>query len=414
MKHSNSIFTCAQAAQVVVISVSVLILSAGLAACHKPPQQMPQRPVPSVTTFTAVQKDVPHYLADIGRCVSLEMVQVVPQVGGKIMEIHFKDGASVKRGDPLFTIDPRPYKAELDQAEATLAKNKAQLELSKINLARSEKLVAGNYVSSADIDTLKTNVASAEAQIMQDQAIVEKAKINLDYCYIKSPIDGLLGVRSIDLGNVVVAQGNAPLITIQRLDPIYAEFTCTEGQLPAVRQAAKKAGKPLEVEIAFADNPALNRKGALTTIDNSVKVETGTVKLRALISNEDAMFWPMQFVHTKLTLEIIPGAVLVPAQAVQLGQQGAFVFVVKDAPENKGKVAELRVVKQGQLYDNMVHIKEGVKPGEDVIVAGQFGLAPDNPVNPHPYDPSNPAGTAPLPKATNAPDAPAKESAKDH
>ncbi|HSI85575.1 MAG: efflux RND transporter periplasmic adaptor subunit [Candidatus Methylacidiphilales bacterium] len=384
----------------VLASLSLCIIAL-LTACHsgQPPAQQHAMPPRVVGTFIAQKKDVPNYLADIGRCVSLEVVQIVPQVAGKIMEIHFKDGSYVKKGDPLFTIDPRPYKAELAQAEATLAKDKAQLELSKINLARSEKLVAGNYVSSSDIDTLKTNVASSEAQLQQDTAMIDKAKLNLDYCYIKAPIDGLLGVRAIDVGNVVM-MNNTALITIQRLNPIYAEFTCTEGQLPSVRMGAKQSKKPLEVEVSFPDNPQLKRTGELVLIDNAVKMETGTVKLRAQLPNDDSLFWPQQFVHTKLTLETISGAVIIPAEAVQIGQQGAFVFVVKDDAEKKGKAAELRPVKVGQLYDKMIHIKEGVKEGEEVIVTGQFGIAPGGAVNPHPYDPANPAATpAPAPAA---------------
>ena len=356
---------------------SGLILVASLAVVfagcdRKAPASFEQPPAP-VTVATAVTEDVPIYLDAIGKTVAREVVTIKPQVSGRILQIHFVDGADVKVGESLFTIDPRPYQAQLDAANANLAQAKAQLELAKINFDRVASITDPRAVSRQDVDTKKNAVTVAEAQVKQSQAAVETAKLNLDYCTIRSPINGRTGQRLVDLGNVVTAN-NSSLVVIQRLDPIYADFTVTEAELTVVQR--NMARGPLSVEVSLPDDPGQSREGKLTFLDNSVQETSGTVKLRGTIANSDHRFWPGRFVNVRLILGTDRGAVLIPAAAPQASATGPFVYVV-----NKDSVAELRPVELGQRQGDLVVVRKGVGSGERVIVAGQLRVTPGGKVS---------------------------------
>ena len=314
-------------------------------------------------------KDAPIYLDEIGTCAAYETVQVQAQVSGQIMERHFQDGSDVKKGDLLFTIDPRPYQAALDQA-------KAQAVLDQITLKRQQELRARNVVSPQDLDT-------AQANAHKSQAAAEAAQVNFDYCYIKSPINGRVGLRNVDVGNVV-GPGSPSLVTIQGLDPIYTDFAVAETDLGLVRKYL--GGPNVKVETRDPDGKTPPRMGDLYFIDNAVQPGSGTVKARAVTPNPDHAFWPMEFVRVRFVLDRLNGASLVPSQAVQISQAGPFVFVVKG-----DNTVELRKVKPGQRQDgDLTVIESGIQPDETVVVTGQLALAPGAKVDPKPY--ASPSG----------------------
>jgi multidrug efflux system membrane fusion protein len=334
-----------------------------------PRTAQPQRPPAPVSVATAVEREVPIYVDQIGKNVAPEVVTIQPQVSGRITGIHFKDGATVKRGDLLFTIDPRPYQAQLDSAEATLARNRAELELARVELARVEQLIRTDAISKQEYDSRRSTVAIDEAQVRQTRAAVETAKLNLDYCFIRSPIDGRAGQRLVDLGNVVGPGAPGGLLVIQRLDPMYADFTIPENDLTSVQRSI--AAGHASVEVRLPDDPDKPRTGTLTFLDNAVQDGTGTVKLRATVANPDWRFWPGRFVKVRLVLGTQKGAVLVPATATQTSAKGPFVYVVKD-----DSTAELRPVSVGQRQGDQVAITSGLKDGERVVTAGQLGVTP--------------------------------------
>jgi membrane fusion protein, multidrug efflux system len=328
--------------------------------------QPPSRPV---LVAEVVTKDVPLYLEEIGTCAAYETVQVQAQVSGQINGRHFQDGADVKQGDLLFTIDPRPYQAALEQA-------KAQAALDQATLKRQQELRARNVTSPQDLDT-------AQANAQKSQAAADAAQVNLDFCYIKSPINGRIGLRNVDVGNLV-GPGTPPLVTIQGLDPIYTDFTVAETDLALVR---KYLGSPnLKVQTWSPDDTIPPRLGDLYFIDNAVQPGSGTVKARAVTPNPDRALWPSEFVRVRFILDTIKDATLVPSQAVQISQSGPFVFVVK--PDN---TVELRPVKPGQRQDSdLTVIESGVKRNEAVVVTGQLALGPGTKVDPKPYGPMAP------------------------
>jgi multidrug efflux system membrane fusion protein len=298
----------------------------------------------------------------------------MPQVAGRITERHFQDGENLKKGQLLFVIDPRPYKAQLDSAQANLAQAKASLELGKIQFARDQELVGTRAISKQDYDTKKNTVDVNEAQVEAAQAALETAQINLDYCYIHSPIDGRAGARLVDIGNVVQANTTS-LLSIQRLDPIYANFTITERDLPEVQREMSRG--MLKAFVRLSADPENNaRPGKVEFLDNAVQNATGTVNLRATISNSDHHFWPGQFVNVKLVLATQKGAVLIPSQATQISQQGPFVFVIKT-----DDTAELRPVTLGQRQGTDVVIASGLASGERVVLAGHLLVRPGSKVH---------------------------------
>jgi membrane fusion protein, multidrug efflux system len=336
----------------VILLVVLALMLRGFTSTEKTPTRPPPRPVAAAKVIT---QDVPLYIDEIGTCAAFETVQVQAQVNGQIIAREFKDGADVKKGDLLFRIDPRPYEAALATAQADLALNQA-------NLKRQEVLRKQNVTANQEWDTAEANARKAEAA-------VKAAEVNLDHCYIKSPIDGRVGLRNIDVGNVVGGGSGTVLVTIQGMDPIYTDFTVAEPDLPLVRRYLN--GEKLKVLTDAEDDELPPREGELTFIDNSLQPGTGTVKARAITPNPDRALWPSQFVRARLILETLKDSKLVPSSAVQIGQNGPYVFVVKD-----DSTLELRQVRPGQRHGDLTVVTEGVKAGERVVVSGQLQLAP--------------------------------------
>ena len=333
-----------------------------------------QPPVRPVLVAKVISKDVPLYLDEIGTCAAYETVQVQAQVSGQIIARHFQDGSDVKKGDLLFTIDPRPYQAALDQA-------KAQAALDQVTLKRQADLRAKNVTAPQDYDT-------AVANAQKSQAAAEAAQVNLDYCYIKSPINGRAGLRLVDVGNIVTGNTGtgAVLLTIQGLDPIYTDFTVAETDLALVRKYL--GGPNVKVQTYSPDDKIPPRLGDLYFIDNAVQPGSGTVKARGGTPNPDHALWPSEFVRVRFILDTIKDALLVPSQAVQISQSGPFIFVLK--PDN---TVDLRPVKPGQRQDgDLIVVESGLQPDETVVVTGQLALAPGTRVDPKPYGVANPPG----------------------
>jgi multidrug efflux system membrane fusion protein len=347
--------------------------AAVLAGCGKKTEATLERPPAPVTVATAETQDVPVYIDAVGKMVAREVVSIQPQVSGRVVKLHFTDGADVKAGDLLFSIDPRPFQAQLNQAEANLAQSEAALSLAQVTFARVDSVSDPRAVSRQDYDTKKNAVESAEALVKQNRAAVESARLNLEYATIRSPVDGRAGQRGVDAGNVVTAN-NGSLLVIQRLDPIYADFTITEKDLSSVQR--NMASRTLKAEVRLPDDNNPPRQGALTFLDNSVQEGTGTVKLRATLANGDRRFWPGRFANIRLILATQQQAVLVPADAPQMSAKGPFVYVVKEDSS-----AELRPVTPGQRQGDLIVIDQGLKAGERVVVQGQLGVTPGGKVS---------------------------------
>jgi membrane fusion protein, multidrug efflux system len=363
----------------------VLVLVLTLAACNRNNVQAAgpsAPPAPLVTIVQANAQDVPRYLDEIGRNGAYESVNVTPQVGGRVVERHFQDGENLRKGQLLFVIDPRPYKAQLDSAQANLAQARAALDLARIQFSRDQEVIGTRAISKQDFDTKKNTVDVDQAQVAAAEAALETAKLNLEYCYIHSPIDGRAGARLVDAGNVVQANTSS-LLSIQRVDPIYANFTITERDLPEVQKQMARGGLKALVRLpSDPDNAA--RSGRIEFLDNTVQNGSGTVNLRATISNPDRHFWPGQFVDVKLVLMTEKAAVLVPSQATQISQQGIFVYVVK-----ADDTAELRPIKLGQRQGDQVVVTEGLAANERVVLAGQMLVRPGSKVRVAPAAPGS-------------------------
>jgi membrane fusion protein, multidrug efflux system len=365
--------------------IVLIVLLRSLAGGKKAAVAPPPRPVVVARVST---KDVPVYLDEIGTCAALETVLVQSQVSGQIISRDFGDGSDVKKGDVLFKIDPRPFEAALTQTQGQLAQAQSQVILDQITVKRQQELRAKGVNSPQDLDTAQATLKNDEAKAKSAEGAVAAAQVNLDFCVIRSPIDGRAGLRNVDVGNIV-AGGNAGgggtvLVLIQKLDPIYTDFTISETDIPFVRQYI--GGPNVKVETRSPDDSQPARVGDLYFLDSAVQLGAGTVKARAITPNSDRALWPAQFVRVRLVLDIIREAKLVPSGAVQIGQNGPYVFIVK--PDS---TLELRRVKPGQAQGDFTVITDGVQPNETVVVSGQLQLAPGAKVLAKPMEP--PQGT---------------------
>jgi membrane fusion protein, multidrug efflux system len=356
----------------------ITLLLLALSGCGEKPAIVATSPPKNVLVTEVKAMDVPVQMHEFGRASSPENVNVQPQVSGRIMEVHFVEGQEVKKGDLLFVIDPRPFQASLEQAQGQLKSDQAQLELNRRNLQRAEQTGQGRFVSAQEVDTDRAQVQIYEGAIIRDQAAIDQANLNLEYCYVRSPIDGRTGRRLVDAGNFV-ATGGAILVNIQRQDPVYVDFTISENELARVRQNMAE-GNRLTVGAVVPSKPDVVKAGTLSFLDNSVSTQSGTAMLRATIPNPDRFLWPGQYVDVTLTLTILKHAPVVPSQTVQIGGKGTYLFTV-----GQDNTVEQRLVTQGVRYHDLVVVSQGVKPGETVVVEGQLALASGMKVNPQPY-----------------------------
>jgi multidrug efflux system membrane fusion protein len=344
------------------------LLTATLVAGCQRPAPPPAAPPPAPVTVTkAALKTVPVQLKVIGNVRVISTVAVRPQVGGLLLDVHFREGDFVSKGQKLFTIDPKPYQAAVRQAKANLAKSQAVLAGAEQTLGRLERLGRGT-VSIEEVDAARTAVGSARATVEADEAALHSSQIQERYTTILCPIDGRAGALLVTAGNLVSSTDATPLVIVNQITPIHVAFAIPEQRLPAVAAAQRNAPLRVEADLRNGDPPVV---GALAFIDNAVDMTTGTVQLKGEFKNEDRRLWPGQFVDVVLTIRERPNSVVVPSEAVQSGQQGEYVFVVTD--EN---TAAFRPVKVEFEHEGEAVIASGLSVGETVVLEGQLRVAP--------------------------------------
>ena len=322
-----------------------------------------------VLVATAVQKAVPVQIRAVGNVEAYTTVSVKSQVTGVLQQAHFKEGQDVKKGQLLFAIDSRPLEAALKQAEANLARDAAQLKNLQEQVRRYAELVDKQYVSREQYDQIKTNADAAESVVDADKAAVDNAKVQLSYCYIYSPVNGRVGSLLINEGNLIRLNDGAALVVINQINPINVTFAVPEQHLADIKRHMA-AGK-LKVDARFQSDEGRPEQGVLAFVDNAVDRSTGTIRLKAEFTNNERRLWPGQFVNVALTLTTQGDAVVIPSEAVQVGQEGQHVFVVKE-----DKRVEVRPVTIGSTSEGVAIIAKGLAVGEQVVREGQFLLGP--------------------------------------
>jgi multidrug efflux system membrane fusion protein len=319
-------------------------------------------------SLSAVEKaDFPVYLTGLGTVQAFNTVVVRTRVDGQIDKIAFQEGQAVSQGDLLAEVDPRPFQAVLDQAKAKKTQDEANLANANLDLQRYTKL--GEFATRQQTDTQRSTVAQLTAQIAADEAAIANAQTQLDYTQVKSPISGVVGLRQVDIGNIVNASTQTGIVTVTQIEPITVIFTAPEDQLPYISEAQKTA--PLKTIAITTDGKKPLAEGKLSVINNQVDTTSGTIRLKAVFDNKNHALWPGQSVSTRLLVKTLKDATVVPDDAVQHGTNGLYAYAV--TADNK---AELRKVKVSQSIDGRSVVEEGLKPGERVITGGQFKVKP--------------------------------------
>jgi multidrug efflux system membrane fusion protein len=329
------------------------------------------KPVP-VLLATAATRDVPITLEGLGTVTAYKTANVRSQVDGLLQKVIFREGQAVKKGEQLAQIDPRPFDIQLHQAQAALARDSGQLRGAERDLARYEAVVAKQLIPQQQVDDQRATVEQLHGAVQGDQATIENAKLQLDYARIKSPIDGVTGVRQVDPGNLVHTTDASGIVVVTQLDPIAVIFTLPQDDLPrvAAAQAAAK-GASLVVQALTRDGAQALATGALEVVDNQINTSTATIRIKAIFPNPNRRLWPNQFVKTRLELAVRKSALVVPAVAIQRGPQGTFVYVAGSAG-----TAEPRPVTVDAIEGDQALLAKGVAPGELVVIEGQNQLRP--------------------------------------
>ena len=355
-------------AAVSILAAVLLGLNHSKAEDPAPKGAMPQATVP-VLAAKAEARDVPIILRGLGAVTAYNTVDIRSRVEGNITEIKFKEGQTVHAGDLLVQLDPRPYQAILDQAKANLARDQATLANAQTDLGRYADLLKRNFAPEQQFATQKATVSQDQSSIQADQAAIQAAQLNVDYAALRSPIEGVTGIRRVDVGNLVQANSTQTLVTVTQIQPIYVVFNLPEADIDRVRSEMSNGALPVEV-YAANDERKLS-VGKLDLIDNTVNQTTGTVQLKAEFENKDGRLWPGQFVNAHLVLRTVHDGVTVPSSAVQSGPDGSFVYRI--GTDTKVAMTPVRVV---QSEGNTALVSSGLKAGDQVVTAGQFKLQP--------------------------------------
>lgn len=330
-----------------------------------------------VGVATAARRDVPVYLKGLGNVTASNTVSVRSRVDGQLAQINFREGQNVNKGDLLAVIDPRPFQVALNEAQANLFRDQAQLKDAQRNYERFKSLLEeSGAVSQQQVDTQRATAGQLEGAVRADQAQIDNAKLNLVYSHITAPISGRIGLRLVDAGNMVHAADANPLLVITQLRPIAVVFTLPQDDLPNVARHMNQGR--LVVEAYSRDDQTKLATGYLLTIDNQIDQTTGTGRLKAIFDNQDNVLWPNQFVNVRLLLETHKDSTVVPSVAIQTGPQGSYVFSVK-----ADKTVEVRPVTVSFTQNNVATIASGVAPGDVVVVDGQDKLQAGSKVDPH-------------------------------
>jgi multidrug efflux system membrane fusion protein len=331
-------------------------------------ERSPQTALVPVTVARVVAQDVPVQVQAIGWAEAYATVTVKARVDGQLVSVHFKKGQDVHLGDLLFNVDPKPFEASVHLAAAHLARDKALAEDAAKDAQWKDELLRQNSAAQRERDQSMAQAESLRATVRADEAALETAQLQLGWCTINSPIEGRAGDLLVDVGNMVKANDTA-LVVIDQVRPIYVAFSVPEQHLPAIKKHMGRGDIPVEAAIPQDAGPP--ERGVLTFMDNRVDNTTGTIRLKGTFQNEHRRLWPGQFLNVTLTLESEHNATVVPTEAVQTGQKGQFVFVVKD-----DRTVDYRPVTIGRVVEHRTVIQEGVRPGEVVVTDGQLRLVP--------------------------------------
>jgi len=363
-----------------------LLLCGALAGCSRGQKNArASGPPPSVPVGVATvkQRDFPVYLTGLGSVTAFNTVSLKTRIDGQITQVNFVEGQDVKEGELLIQIDPRPYQVALEQAQANLQRDEAQLTNAKVQYERMKALYDGGVIAKQDLDTQEASFGQYEGTIAADKAAIDNAKLNLVYTRITSPINGRIGLRQVDIGNYVTAASGSSMAVITQMHPIAIIFTLPEDQLQAVRERMQKG--TLQVDVYSRDDQTKLSTGKLLTIDNLIDQTTGTAKLKAVFENPDNSLWPNQFVNVHLLLETTKNAITIPVSAVQRGPQGTFTYLVDDK-----NTVEIRPIQLALTQGNTAVVASGLQPGERVVTDGQEKLQAGSLVTPQaPSNPSN-------------------------
>lgn len=349
---------------VLLAAAAVMLLS--FVGCSEKKQQKPAAVAVPVTIAVAQQRDVPLQINAIGTVEAYTTVGIKSQVNGEITSVNFKEGQDVKKGQLLFTIDRRPMEADLRRAEATLTKDMAMAANDRAQAERYAALFKQGVVAQQQTDQMLAQANASEALVKADQAAVQNARVQLQYTNIYAPISGRTGNLMVQLGNVVKANPDNPIVTINQIEPTYVTFMIPEQFLGEVKRYM--ANRKLQVAATIPNDPA-PAVGTLTFIDNAVDKQTGTIKLKGTFANTDRRLWPGQFANVTLTLAVQPNVITVPNQAIQTGQQGQFVFVIRD-----NNTAEVHPVTVSRTIGNQSVVTSGLQAGDKVVTDGQLKL----------------------------------------
>jgi multidrug efflux system membrane fusion protein len=388
--HSKSRGGTLQSATLLVFSAAVCAILVGCSSAGAPKQgQNAHAAAPrsvSVAVAPVQKQDVPVYLSGLGTVTAFNTANIKSRVDGQIMKVNFREGQEVHQGDLLIEIDSRPYQVQVEQMQAQLFKDQASLRDARLNLERYTSLIPSGSISQQQVDTQKATVDQLDGTVRTDQAQINSAKLNIAYCHITAPFEGRVGLRQVDVGNIVHASDANPMLILTQLQPIAVIFTLPEDVLRNVSQHMGRS--TLEVDAFSRDDQTKLATGKLLTIDNQIDATTGTAKLKAVFDNRDAKLWPNQFVNVDLLLETRKNSTVVPTAAILRGPQGPYVYAV-----NADKTVQDRPVTISLTQGDTTVVSGGVNPGDSVVTDGQDKLQTGSHIEPRNVTPTT--GSAP-------------------
>jgi len=386
----------------IVVLAAVSAFFVGCSSSSDPKQGKAQAAGPARAVSVAVapvqKQDVPVYLSGLGSVTAFNTANIKSRVDGQIMKVNFREGQEVRQGELLLEIDARPYEVQMEQLQAQLFRDQAQLRDARLNLERYTALIPSGSIAQQQVDTQKALVDQLDGTVRNDQAQINSAKLNITYCHITAPFSGRIGLRQVDPGNIVHASDANPMLILTQLQPIAVIFTLPEDVLPKVAQQMRRG--TLEVDAFSRDDQTKLATGKLLTIDNQIDPSTGTAKLKAVFENKDGRLWPNQFVNADLLVEVRKNSTVVPTAAVLRGPQGAYVYTV-----NPDKTVQDKPVSISLTQGDVTVVADGVNPGETVVTDGQDKLQRGSHIEPRGGPPGRNTN-APVTGAVQRPSAP--------